>query len=139
MAHDIFVTGATGYLGRALIPALLARRHHVRALVRSGSESKIPAGAQCVIGDALHAASYQDSIAPADTFVHLVGTPRPNPFKGKQFRAVDLVSIRAAVSAAVHARVEHFAYLSVAHPAPIMKSYIAVRKEGEALLESSGL
>lgn len=139
MAHDVFVTGATGYLGRALIPALLARGHQVRALIRPGSESKVPAGTQCVIGDALDAASYQNAIAPADTFVHLVGTPRPNPFKGKQFRAVDLVSIRAAVSAAVHARVGHFVYLSVAHPAPIMAAYIAVRKEGEALLEASGL
>src|SRR5687768_1446710 len=115
--HDVIVTGATGYLGRALVPALLERGHHVRALVRPGSESKLPAGTQCITGDALDAASYRDSIAPADTFVHLVGTPRPNPFKGKQFRAVDLVSVKAAVAAAIHARVGHFVYLSVAHPA----------------------
>ena len=137
--HDVFITGATGYLGRALVPVLLARGHDVRALVRPGSESKLPAGTRTITGDALDAASYRDSIAPADTFVHLVGTPRPTPFKGKQFRAVDLVSIRAAVAAAVHARVGHFVYLSVAHPAPVMAAYIAVRKEGEALIEASGL
>ena len=137
--HDIFVTGATGYLGRALIPALLAHGHSVRALARSGSETKIPPGANAITGDALAAASYRDQIAPADTFVHLVGTPRPTPFKGRQFRAVDLKSIEAAVEAAVHARVQHFVYLSVAHPAPIMAAYIHVRRQGEALLRQSGL
>jgi uncharacterized protein YbjT (DUF2867 family) len=139
MSHDVFVTGATGYLGRALIPALAARGHRVRALVRTGSEQRTPAGALTVTGDALDATSYRNHVAPADTFVHLVGTPHPAPWKGRQFRAVDLVSIEAAVEAAVHARVQHFVYLSVAHPAPIMADYIAVRQKGEALLEASGL
>src|SRR5262249_41371250 len=35
--------------------------------------------------------------------------------------------------------VQHFVYLSVAHPAPIMKSYIAVREECEAALLASGM
>jgi uncharacterized protein YbjT (DUF2867 family) len=137
--HDVFVTGATGYIGRALVPALLARGHTIRALVRPASARRLAAGALPVIGDALDAASFRDAVAPADTFLHLVGTPHPSPFKAREFRAVDLVSIRAAVDAAVHARVRHFIYLSVAHPAPIMAAYIAVRKEGEALLRKSGL
>ena len=127
MERDVFVTGATGYIGRALVPALLARGHTVRALVRPGSEAKLAPGALAVMGDALHAASFRDAVPPADTFVHLVGTPRPNPFKGRQFREVDLVSIRAAIEAASYARVQHFVYVSVAHPAPIMAAYIDVR------------
>jgi uncharacterized protein YbjT (DUF2867 family) len=137
--HHVFVTGATGYIGRALVPALLVRGHEVRTLVRPGSERKAPPGVQCVRGDALDADSYRERVAPADTFVHLVGTPHPAPWKGRQFRAVDLVSIRAAVEAARHARVQHFIYLSVAQPAPVMAAYIAVRREGEDLLERSGL
>lgn len=137
--HDVFVTGATGYIGRALIGALLARAHRVRALVRPGSEGNVPTGALAVRGDALDATAYRDSVAPADTFVHLVGTPHPAPWKARQFRDVDLRSIHAAVEAAGHARVGHFVYLSVAHPAPVMATYIAVRKEGEALLARSGM
>jgi uncharacterized protein YbjT (DUF2867 family) len=138
-AHDVFVTGATGYIGRFLIGALLGRGHRVRALVRRGSEAKVPAGALSVHGDALEGASYRDSVAPADTFVHLVGTPHPAPWKARQFREVDLRSIEAAVDAARHARVQHFVYLSVAHPAPVMAAYIAVRRKGEALLAQSGI
>ena len=137
--HDVFVTGATGYIGRALVPALLSRGHTVRALVRPGSERNAPAGVQCVRGDALDAASYREQVAPADTFVHLVGTPHPAPWKGRAFRAVDLVSIEAAVDAARYGGVGHFIYLSVAQPAPVMAAYIAVRQEGEKLLERSGL
>ena len=138
-AHHVFITGGTGYIGRALVPALLARGHHVRTLVRPGSERKLVAGAICILGDALTASTYRDAIAPADTFVHLVGTPHPAPWKARQFRAIDLASIRAAVEAATHARMHHFIYLSVAQPAPIMAAYIAVRREGEALLQRSGL
>ena len=137
--HEVFVTGATGYIGGALVPALLARGHRVRALIRAGSERKSPAGVSRVQGDALDAASYRDTIAPSDTFIHLVGTPHPAPWKGRRFREIDLVSIEAAAAAAAYAGVEHFIYLSVAHPAPIMGAYIAVRKEGEALIRRSGL
>jgi uncharacterized protein YbjT (DUF2867 family) len=52
---------------------------------------------------------------------------------------VDLASIKAAVAAAVRAGVHHFVYVSVAHPAPVMHAYIAVREKGEALVRSSGI
>jgi NAD(P)-dependent dehydrogenase (short-subunit alcohol dehydrogenase family) len=41
VARRVLVTGASGYLGRALIPQLLDRGHRVHALVRLGSEKKI--------------------------------------------------------------------------------------------------
>ena len=48
----VFVTGGTGYMGRRLITDLLGRGHHVQALVRAGSEPKLPRGCPCVVGDA---------------------------------------------------------------------------------------
>jgi uncharacterized protein YbjT (DUF2867 family) len=134
VTHHVFVTGGSGYLGRPLIAELLQRGHRVRALVRAGSESRIPAGAEIVTGNALDSTGWRAQVAPADTFVHLVGTPHPSPSKAAQFQAVDLPSIRAAAEAAVAGAVAHFVYVSVAHPAPIMHAYIAVRAEGEALL-----
>lgn len=135
----VFVTGGTGYMGRALIRELLARGHEVRALARPDSGSKLPTGAQAVSGDALDAASFAASIPPCGTLVHLVGTPRPNPFKSQEFFEVDLASIRASLTAARDSTVRHLVYVSVAHPAPVMHSYIAARKEGEALLVASGI
>ena len=139
MSRRVFVTGGTGYLGRALIETLVHRGHHVRALVRLGSESKVPLGAERVTGNALDSSGWAATVASADTLVHLVGTPHPSPAKAAEFKAVDLPSIRASVAAAVTARVSHFVYVSVAHPAPIMHAYIAVRSEGEALIQANGL
>ncbi|HZT63132.1 MAG TPA: NAD(P)H-binding protein [Burkholderiales bacterium] len=133
----VFVTGGTGYLGRPLIRELIARGHSVRALVRPASAGKLPQGTEAVAGDAL--GDFAASIPPADTLVHLVGTPHPGPHKAREFREIDLVSIQASVAAAKRAAIRHLVYVSVAHPAPAMRSYIAVRKEGEALIAASGL
>ena len=100
---------------------------------------KLPQGCEAVIGDPLDSDSFVQQIRPSDTFVQLVGVPKPSPAKAAQFRAVDLPAIRAAVPAAVEAGIEHFVYVSVAHPAPIMKAYIEVRSEGEELIRKSGL
>jgi uncharacterized protein YbjT (DUF2867 family) len=126
-------------VGQALISALLGRGHTVRALARPGSERTLPAGVEVVLGDALRAETFGHAIAPADTVVHLVGTPRPSPLKAAQFQAVDLASIRATVAAVTRGSVRHLVYVSVAHPAPVMRAYIAVRQEGEALIRASGL
>lgn len=137
--HDVFVTGATGYIGQALIRVLLAKGYQVRALTRPGSEHKLPPGAFIVTGNALDPRSFVNHIAPAKTLVHLVGTPHPGPHKAGQFREVDLVSIKAAVTAAIEADIKHLIYLSVAQPAPVMRAYIAARKAGETLVRSCGI
>jgi len=137
--HCIFITGGTGYMGQRLIPRLLARGHEVRALVRPGSEKKLPAGCTPVLGNALDGTSYADKVSPADTFVQLVGVAHPSPAKSEEFRRVDLVSGLGAVVAAKGAGAQHYVYLSVAHPAPMMKAYIAVRSECEAAIGAAGL
>jgi uncharacterized protein YbjT (DUF2867 family) len=135
----VFVTGGTGYMGSRVIPLLLQRNHRVRCVVRPGSENKAPAGCEVHVGNALHAETYADAVSGAHTFLQLVGEPKPNPKKGAQFRAIDLESCKAAVQNAKLAGVQHFVYVSVAHPAPMMHSYIEVRTECEAIISASGL
>jgi uncharacterized protein YbjT (DUF2867 family) len=139
MKQRVFITGGTGYMGRALIGELVARGHEVRALVRRGSEVKLAAGAEAVVGDPLDESSFAASVAPSDTFVQLVGVAHPSPAKAKEFREIDLVSGRASVNAARAANVKHFVYVSVAQPAPVMQAYQAVRAEVESLLRESGV
>ena len=135
----VFLTGATGYLGRALGAALVIRGHTVRGLVRPGSEERLPAGVLAVPGNPLDARTFDGALGADDTVVHLVGTPHPGPGKSAAFEAVDWVSIRETVTACCRARVAHLVYVSVAHPAPVMRDYIAVRQRGEALIADAGL
>ena len=138
-ASTVFVTGGTGYIGRPLVAMLVARKHDVHALVRPGSEDKVATGAKAVTGDALDAASFAYAIPRGATIVHLVGTPHPNPSKVAEFERVDLASIRATATAAVAASAAHIVYVSVARPAPLMRSYIAAREQGEAAVTATGI
>ena len=135
----IFITGATGYVGCRLIPLLLERGHDVTALVRESSVKKVPAGCLVVVGDPLDAETFAESVRGHDTLLQLVGVPKPSPWKGAQFRAIDGPSARASITAASHAGVRHLVYVSVAQPAPIMRDYLAVRRDCEAAIAEAGL
>jgi len=136
---NVFITGGTGYVGRRLIPVLQAQGCTVRALVRAGSERKLPPGCEIVVGNALDRASFERDVEPDSTFVQLVGVPHPSPAKAKQFYEIDLVSARASIDAATARGVDHFVYVSVAQPAPIMKAYQVSRAIAEGHLAQSGL
>ncbi|MFY3743813.1 NAD-dependent epimerase/dehydratase family protein [Anaeromyxobacter sp. Red801] len=69
----VALTGATGFLGRAVAAALVARGHEVRALVRPGREAALPPAAGLVpvpgmLGDAAAAGAL---VAGADALLHL--------------------------------------------------------------------
>lgn len=138
-SRAVVVTGGTGYLGTRLVEQLLKRGHRVRLLVRRLATGRIAPGAETVIGNALDSESIATVLQPGDTLVHLVGTPHPNPTKAAEFEAVDLASIRAAVSAASRLSVAHLVYVSVAQPAPVMRAYVAARAAGEAAIARSGV
>ena len=138
---DVFVTGGSGYIGSRLIKSLLAEgNYNIRALVRKGSELKIPPGCGLVFGDALSSFSYQGKILPGSVFIHLVGVAHPSPSKKDKFTKIDLVSVQEAAKAAVVAKASHFIYISVSqYPSSIMKAYQLVRAEGELILTRTGI
>src|SRR6185503_20237750 len=96
-SRRVFVTGGSGYIGQRLIRALCARGHQVEAVVRAGSEKKLPAGCAPVIADALDGASYASHVSPDHTFVQLVGVAHPSPAKAQQFVKIDERSAMEAI------------------------------------------
>ena len=68
-----------------------------------------------------------------------MGVAHPSPTKARQFESIDRVSCEQSLIAANAGGVQHFVYVSVAHPAPMMKDYIRVRSECEAKIIASGL
>jgi hypothetical protein len=99
----------------------------------------VPSGAVVILGNPLDEESFASRVHPASTWVHLVGVPHPTPRKVEQFKAIDPKSVEVAISVASKTRINHFIYVSVAHPAPMMKAYIEVRTRCEELLRASGM
>jgi nucleoside-diphosphate-sugar epimerase len=68
----IFLTGATGYVGSAVMDALLRGGHEVTALVREPEKAERLSrrGIQAVIGELSKASSYAAAAEAADSIVH---------------------------------------------------------------------
>jgi nucleoside-diphosphate-sugar epimerase len=69
----VFITGASGHIGSALIPELLANGHQVIGLARSDRSAAVlaAAGAEAYRGDLDDLDSLHDAAAAADGVVHL--------------------------------------------------------------------
>ena len=136
----VFITGATGYIGKRLTKQLLQRGHRVIALVRKGSENKVVANAETIVAYPFDHTSFHSTIPKGSVFVQLLGVSHPSPKKAKQFKEIDLRSVKASADAAATSETSHFIYISVAMaPSKLMAEYQAVRKEGEEYCKSKYL
>jgi nucleoside-diphosphate-sugar epimerase len=74
---QVFLTGGIGYIGRRLITLLLEKGYNIKALVRKGSENKLPKSCSYVIGDPFNASTFSNDIPASATFVQLLGVSHP--------------------------------------------------------------
>jgi len=110
----VFVTGATGFVGRSVVQALRAEGHAVRCLVRRGSEHDLRGleAIERVQGDVLAPKTLEDGIAGCDAVVHLVGIIREQPERGVTFERVHVQGTLNVLSAAADAGVRRFVHMS---------------------------
>jgi len=114
VTRRIFVTGATGFVGRAVIPALRAHGYAVRCLVRRGSELDLRGleAIERVEGDVLSPAALERDMAGCDTVVHLVGIIREEPATLSTFERIHTQGTINVLEAAATTRVRRYLHMS---------------------------
>ncbi|MDO8486064.1 MAG: complex I NDUFA9 subunit family protein [Candidatus Limnocylindrales bacterium] len=144
----ILVTGASGFVGGHVVPALLGAGHRVVALVRGESAGKtllgrLPtadrANVELRTGDVTRPATLGPVLAGVDAVVHLVAIPRD--FNGgAEMRLVNTEGTRAVVDAMHGAgvrRLIHMGALGVVDDPSL--HYASSKAKAEALVAESGL
>jgi uncharacterized protein YbjT (DUF2867 family) len=136
---SILVTGVSGYVGAALVPALRRDGHAVRGFARS-PERVAAAGVsleELVIGDALTGAGLEralDGVDVAYYLIHSMEGPAGGAFPEQERRAAEIFA-----AAAAHAGVRRIVYLGGLMPAEgAVSRHLASRLAvEEALLEAA--
>ena len=117
---DIFVTGATGVLGRPVVRQLAQSGHQVRGLARSEENATLlrALGAEPVYGDLWNDEVIRDAVQGSDAVLHLATRIPPFAAMGKRdaWRATDRLrseGTRRIVAYALDSRVRAVIYPSL--------------------------
>ncbi|WP_136686566.1 NAD(P)H-binding protein [Halorhabdus amylolytica] len=128
----VLVTGATGFVGSYLVPALRDAGHDVVAMTRDAGTYDPPAGVEVVEGDLLEAdsLSFSDGIDAAYYLVHSLET-------GGSFADRDHRAAENFVDAADAAGIDRVVYLGgLGEAGDDLSEHLRSRQEVEAVLAS---
>ncbi len=141
MAGVIAVTGATGFVGRALVPCLLAAGHRVRILGRTLPQfAPGPAGpVELVLGDLGQPAALGRLVDGVDAVLHLAGLIKAR--SADEFLAVNRDGVIALLDAIATRGATHrnggprlILLSSLAAREPALSPYAASKLAGEQVL-----
>lgn len=130
------ITGATGFVGSAVLNEALKQGHTVRALARR--EQAPRAGVEWVRGDLADEAALASLVQGADAVVHVAGlTNTPDP---AQFDIANVTGTANVLAAMTGADVKRLVFVSsLSARMPELSVYGASKAKAEALVEASGL
>jgi nucleoside-diphosphate-sugar epimerase len=132
----IAVTGATGFVGQAVLEEAAKQGVNIRALARR--EQAPREGVEWVRGDLADRAALAALVAGADAVIHIAGVVNaPDP---AGFEAGNVAGTLAVVEAALAAQVPRFVHVSsLTAREPHLSTYGASKRRAEKIVSASGL
>jgi nucleoside-diphosphate-sugar epimerase len=113
MAGRVFVTGASGFVGSAVVDELLSRGYAVTALVnRRGLKDNRTGTVREVRGSLFNDAALDEGIRGCDAVIHLVGIIMEKPSKGVTFERIHHEGTLRIVAAAARNGVRRYLHMS---------------------------
>jgi nucleoside-diphosphate-sugar epimerase len=142
----VFVAGATGAIGRALVPQLVERGHAVVGMTRSASKQDLvrSLGARPVVADALDADAVAQAVASAepDVIVHQL-TALSGPMSLREARHPErfrgaIMTNRLRTEATDHLLAAGRAVGAAAEARPALAGAAGGRRDGETARRRDG-
>ncbi len=135
---NVLVTGASGYVGSQLVPALLQQGHYVVCMTRDARKvtSKFPRRVNVVEADALKPESLAAALRGIDVAYYLIHSLNA----GEQaFRSADHDAARNFAAAAKEAGVKRIIYLGgLGDPSQALSAHLKSRQETSECLRQYG-
>ncbi len=140
MGERVFVTGASGFVGSAVVRELAGRSFGVNALVRGKMLPGIGGDIREIRGELSDAATLDDGLRDCSAVIHLVGIIMENPGKGVTFQSVHIEGTRSIVEAARRAGIKRYIHMSALGTRAGARSvYHQTKWQAEELVRASGL
>jgi uncharacterized protein YbjT (DUF2867 family) len=120
----VLVTGATGFVGRALVPALTAAGHQIRATTRGAANQRQAAGVEWVVADIGNRDDCGRALAGIDFayfLVHAMGGGQ------RDYAAAERLAARQFAEAAAAGGVKRIVYLGGVSPAGTPSAHLESR------------
>lgn len=135
----IFISGATGFVGKHLVRELLLRGHALRLLAHSFRGASAD-NVELVTGDVTLAESCKNGAAGCDAVINLVGIIREFPRQGITFERLHVEATRNMLAAAGQNGISRYMQMSALGSRPAAVSgYHRSKYAAEELVAASGL
>ena len=135
----VFITGATGFIGRRIVAGLLTRGVHVRAMIRPGkiSDDRLPDACEQVPGDLADADALARAIAGCSAVIYCAGSVRGR--SAADFGAANVSGVKTIVNTLQGMQTPPPLLLisSLAASRPELSDYAHSKREGEQVLRGS--
>jgi uncharacterized protein YbjT (DUF2867 family) len=139
MAQRVFITGASGFVGSAILDELARRAIPATALVNRETISS--AGeVRSFKADLLDSKSLDEGLADCQAVIHLVGIIMENPRTGVTFDRLHVQATRSIVEAAKRAGIRRFVHMSALGVRQnAVSEYHKTKWQAEEIVRGSGL
>ena len=140
MPGRVFVTGASGFVGSAIIEELVGRGYDVSALVHRRKLALDDRRVRTIEGSLFDSRALEEGIRGCTAVIHVVGIIMEHQRKGITFERIHHQGTRSVVDATVRAGVKRYIHMSALGTRPdAVSEYHKTKYKAEQYVRASGL